>query len=163
MKRTAFIGVIVIVAGSCLALTGYAQSASPLSATSDLTTANQVHPRARNPEASKRAKLTRLRNTVALTADQENKAQPIISKYVDDLQAVRDDSQLQPKERRQKLAALRRQYQSDLDGILTEEQRQKLATIKAERLAKRRAAKTGAVPNPEGSPEPSAAESRSAE
>ncbi len=97
--------------------------------------------RRRSPEASKRAKLTRLKKTIDLTADQETKATPLISTYVDSVNAVRQDASLQPKERRQKLAALRKQYDGDLDALLTDEQRQKLASLKAERLAKLRAAR----------------------
>jgi hypothetical protein len=111
-------------------------------------------PRHYNPEASKRAKLTRLRKTLNLTPDQESKAKPLIDKYVNDTKSLREDLSLQPKEKRLKLAALRKQYNSELDTILSEEQRQKLATIKAERLAKLRAGRAAAKTKTETSPAP---------
>ncbi len=44
-----------------------------------------------SPDAVKAARLTRLKNQVTLTADQEAKAKPIINQYVDDRQAANGD------------------------------------------------------------------------
>jgi Spy/CpxP family protein refolding chaperone len=99
--------------------------------------------RHRSPEAIKKARLKRLQKEIAVTPDQEAKIKPVINTYVDALESVRDDATLDRKSRHQKTAALRAQYEGDLNAVLTEEQRQKLADIKASRLAKRRALREG--------------------
>jgi Spy/CpxP family protein refolding chaperone len=83
--------------------------------------------------------LTRLKNQVTLTADQEAKAKPIINQYVDDRQAANGDHA--------KLVALKTKFDSDIDAILTPDQKQKLAAEKsatAEKMKAARAAKKGA-------------------
>jgi Spy/CpxP family protein refolding chaperone len=92
-----------------------------------------------SPDAVKAARLTRLKNQVTLTADQEAKAKPIINQYVDDRQAANGDHA--------KLVALKTKYDSDIDAILTPDQKQKLAAAKsatAEKMKAARAAKKGA-------------------
>jgi Spy/CpxP family protein refolding chaperone len=98
-----------------------------------------------NPESVKRAKLTRLRKDVALTDDQATKVRPIIDAYVNDLQAIKTDASLDSRTKRQKMSAVRQKYDGDLDGVLTVEQQQKLASIKEERRARLRAARTGST------------------
>jgi Spy/CpxP family protein refolding chaperone len=92
-----------------------------------------------SPDAVKAARLTRLKNQVTLTADQEAKAKPIINQYVDDRQAAKGDTA--------KLVTLKTKYDSDIDAILTPDQKQKLAAEKnatAEKMKAARAAKKGA-------------------
>ncbi len=96
-----------------------------------------------NPESIKRSKLTRLRNEVALTDDQAIKAEPIIDAYVRGAQAIKADASLDSRSRRQKLAEARQKYDTALQGILSAEQQQKLASQKEERRARLRAARTG--------------------
>src|SRR5215475_12930111 len=76
-----------------------------------------------SPDAIKKARLTALKNQVGLTADQEAKAKPIIDKYVDDRQAAKGD--------RAKLADLKKQYDNDINAILTPDQQTKLTASKA--------------------------------
>ena len=110
--------------------------------------------RTAHPESIKRAKLTRLRKDVALTDDQSTKVKPIIDAYVDGVQAIKTDLSLDSRTKRQKLAEVRQKYDSDLDGVLDTEQQQKLASLKEERRARLRAArsgKTSAALEPSGS------------
>jgi Spy/CpxP family protein refolding chaperone len=95
-----------------------------------------------NPESIKRAKLTRLRKDVALTDEQTTKVKPLIDAYVNDMQAVKNDASLDSRTKRQKLSEVRHKYDTDLDGVLNPEQQQKLASIKEERRARLRAART---------------------
>jgi len=98
-------------------------------------------------DAIKKARLTALKNQVGLTTDQEAKAQPIIDKYVDDRQAAKGD--------RAKLADLKKQYDSDINAILTPEQQTKLTASKAARAEKikaARAAKAASKASPSASP-----------
>ncbi len=150
MNRTSIYCVIsltLLTSWSSLAFAQTTDSSTQIAGSA--ATAMSKPPRPRNPEASKRAKLTRLKKTIDLTAEQESKAKPTISTYVENVNAVRQDASLQPKERRQKLSALRKQYDADLNALLTDEQRQKLASIKAERLAKLRAARAARASSPD--------------
>ncbi len=108
-----------------------------------------------NPESIKRAKLTRLRKDVALTDEQTTKVKPLIDAYVNDLQVVKSDPSLDSRAKRQKLSEVRHKYDTDLDGVLNPEQQQKLTSIKEERRARLRAArttKTSAPLEPSASP-----------
>jgi hypothetical protein len=96
-----------------------------------------------NPEAIKRAKLTRLRKDVALTDDQVTKVKPIIDVYVNDIQAIKSDASLDSRTKRHKFSEVRQKYDSAMDGVLDAEQRQKLASLREERRARLRAARTG--------------------
>jgi hypothetical protein len=101
-----------------------------------------------NPESIKRAKLTRLRKDVALTDEQSTKVKPLIDAYVNDMQAVKNDVSLDSRTKRQKLSEVRQKYDTDLDGVLNPEQQQKLASIKEERRARLRAARTTKTSSP---------------
>lgn len=85
-----------------------------------------------SPDAIKAARLTRLKNQVGLTADQETKVKPIIDKYVDDRQAANGE--------RAKLVALKTQYDSDIKAILTPDQQTKLAAEKSASVERMKAA-----------------------
>jgi hypothetical protein len=87
--------------------------------------------------------LTRLKNQVDLTADQEAKAKPIIDTYVDDRLAAKGD--------RAKLVALKTKFDSDINAILTPDQQKKLLASKnaaAERMKAARARKAAAGESP---------------
>src|SRR5271166_6400205 len=104
-----------------------------------------------NPESIKRAKLTRLKKDVALTDEQATKVKPIIDAYVNEIQAIKSDTSLDSRSKRQKLSELRQRYDSDLDAVLNVEQ-QKLASVRAERRARLREARAGtAAGTPESS------------
>jgi hypothetical protein len=59
-----------------------------------------------NPEEVSKAMLTALNNQVSLSADQQDKAKPIIDKHVADLEAVKNDTTLDKaaKKRRRSLS-----------------------------------------------------------
>jgi hypothetical protein len=118
-----------------------------------------------NPEAIKRAKLTNLRKEVSLTTDEETKVKPIIDRFVDAVQAARHDPSLDSRARRQQLATLREQYNTELDAVLTPDQQQKLASLKAQRIARLRAGRANSAAKPEAqesAPAPQAQESAAA-
>jgi len=132
--------------------------AQTAAATAEPPASSTVAPPAKrsvNPESIKRAKLTRLRKDVALTDEQATKVKPLIDAYVNDLQAVKTDASLDSRTKRQKLSEVRLKYDTDLDAVLNPEQQQKLASIKEERRARLRTArttKTSASLEPSGSP-----------
>ena len=77
------------------------------------------------PEAVSKGMLTALNNQVGLSADQQEKAKPIIEKHVADLEAVRNDTTLDKAARKVKVVELRKQYVTDINGILTPDQQKK--------------------------------------
>ena len=108
-------------------------------------TANATTKHKPSPDAIKAARLTRLKNQVGLTADQEAKAKPIIDTYVDDRQAANGD--------RAKLVALKKKFDSDINAILTPDQQKKLlasksATAEKMKAARARKAAPGESPSP---------------
>ena len=78
------------------------------------------------------ARLANLKKEVGLTAAQEKKAKPIVEKYVSDINANKSDAKSTKEERETKRNALRKQYNDDLNGILTPEQQAKWKTAKKE-------------------------------
>ena len=69
-------------------------------------------------------------------------------RYVNDMQAVKNDASLDSRTKRQKLSEVRHKYDTDLDGVLNPEQQQKLASMKEERRARLRAARTSQASSP---------------
>jgi Spy/CpxP family protein refolding chaperone len=84
-----------------------------------------------NPEKIKKRQLARLQKIAQLTADQQTKITPIISSFVDQLLAVRNDSSLQPDAKKAKQKELRKEYNRQLRSILTPEQKQALKNSRA--------------------------------
>jgi hypothetical protein len=89
-----------------------------------------------DPEAVKKGMLTALNNQVTLSADQQDKAKPIIDKHVDDLEAVKNDTTLDKAGKKAKVVQLRQQYVTDINGILTPDQQKKWAASREENKAK---------------------------
>jgi hypothetical protein len=70
---------------------------------------------------------------------------PIIDSYVTAVQNVKNDASLDSHGRRLKLSELRKHYDSDVDALLKPEQQQKLASIRAERMARLRGARAASA------------------
>jgi Spy/CpxP family protein refolding chaperone len=77
-----------------------------------------------NPEKMKKRRLAHLEKIAQLTADQQNKVTPIISDFVDQLVAVRNDGSLQPEAKQAKQKELRKKFTQEIKAVLTPEQRQ---------------------------------------
>ena len=78
-----------------------------------------------SPEQASKAMLTALNNQVTLSADQQDKAKPIIDKHVADLEALKNDTTLDKDAKKAKVVELRQQYVTDINGILTPDQQKK--------------------------------------
>jgi hypothetical protein len=70
--------------------------------------------------------LTALNNQVSLSADQTDKAKPIIDKHVADLEAVKNDTTLDKDAKKAKVVELRKPYVTDINSILTPDQQKKI-------------------------------------
>jgi hypothetical protein len=79
-----------------------------------------------NPEKIKQRRLAYLEQIAQLTPDQESKVTPIISNFVDQVLAVRNNNSLQPEEKKAKQKELRRQFGHQLKAVLTPQQIQAL-------------------------------------
>jgi Spy/CpxP family protein refolding chaperone len=84
-----------------------------------------------NPEKMKQRQLARLQKIVQLTPDQQTKVTPIISNFVDQLVAVRNDSSLQPDAKKAKQKELRKEYSQQIRSLLTPQQKQALRNARA--------------------------------
>jgi hypothetical protein len=78
-----------------------------------------------DPGAVSKGMLTALDNQVGLSADQQDKATPIIEKHVADLDAVNNDTTLDKAAKKAKVVELRKQYVTHINGILTPDQQKK--------------------------------------
>jgi hypothetical protein len=114
------------------------------------TQANFPKRRAVSPDSLKKRELTMLRKSVTLTPDEESKVTPIISNYVDAVQAVKSDAVTTTAEKRAKRKELHDQYVNSVKAVLTSEQAQTWETANAERIARLRAKKN--LPAPAASP-----------
>jgi Spy/CpxP family protein refolding chaperone len=108
--------------------------------------ANFPKRRAATPDSLKKRELTMLRKSVTLTPDEETKVTPIISNYVDAVQAVKSDAVTTTAEKRAKRKELHDQYVNNVKAVLTSEQAQTWETANAERIARLRAKKSSAAP-----------------
>jgi hypothetical protein len=97
-----------------------------------------------SPDEMKAIRLTRLKSTFGLTADQEVKAKPIIDQYVDD--------QIAAKGNKARQMDLRAKYNSDIYAILNPDQQKKFAFIQKEAIAKRNAARAAKAAKESPSP-----------
>jgi periplasmic protein CpxP/Spy len=75
-------------------------------------------------------RLANLKQEVNLTPAQEKKVKPVIEKYVADLNANRSDTKATKEEREAKRNALRKQYNDQINAILTPEQQAKWKSAK---------------------------------
>ena len=89
-----------------------------------------------NPDKMKQRQLERLQKIAQLTPGQQTKITSVISNFVDQLVAVRNDSSLQPEEKKAKQKKLRKQYNRQLSALLTPEQKQALRNAKGQRQGK---------------------------
>jgi hypothetical protein len=106
-----------------------------------------------SPDSLKKRELTMLRKSVTLTSDEETKVTPIISNYVDSVQAVKADTNTTTAEKRAKRKELHDQYINNVKAVLTPDQAQAWETANTERIARLRAKKTSAAPAENGSEE----------
>jgi hypothetical protein len=84
-----------------------------------------------NPDKMKQKVLARLQKIAQLTPDQQTKITPVISNFVDQLVAVRNDSSLQPDAKKAKQKELRKEYNRQMRSLLTREQKQALKKARA--------------------------------
>jgi Spy/CpxP family protein refolding chaperone len=104
------------------------------------------------PTSGKQAPLTAdqrladLKKEVNLTKAQEAKVKPIVEKYVSDRGALSNDKSLSKSDKNSKEDALRKQYNSDINAVLTPDQQQKWAAAKKQMFQPKQAA--AASPSP---------------
>src|ERR1700741_2951001 len=89
-----------------------------------------------NPDKMKQRQLARLQKIAQITPDQQTKITPVISNFVDQLVAVRNDSSLQPDEKKARQKELRKQYNQQLRLLLTPAQKQALRNAKGQKQGK---------------------------
>ncbi|HEY6308805.1 MAG TPA: hypothetical protein VI488_20380 [Candidatus Angelobacter sp.] len=74
--------------------------------------------------------LQKISSELNLTEDQKQKVQPVLQNEFQQLKSVHDDSSLSPEQKKAKGQEIRESANSQLEPILTPDQRAKLATMK---------------------------------
>jgi hypothetical protein len=142
---------LILLLGAAAIVPSYAQDSATVQTVPNSVLQNDSpttgKKRQASPDAIKKRQLSLLKKEAALTADQESKVAPIISKYVDDLVALKKDSSLVGAAKKEKRKTLHSQYVNDINGVLTPDQQKNWATANAARLERLRAARTGAKPS----------------
>ena len=75
---------------------------------------------------------------LGLTPDQVSKIEPILADRDQQVQSLRSDSTLAPKDMRQRVHGIRRDSDSKIEAILSDRQKQQYEQIKQSRKANRR-------------------------
>lgn len=95
--------------------------------------------------------LQRLTKQLTLTPDQQTRIRPVLQQRDQQLQALHGDSSLKPADRRAKAMSIMQDTESQIDGMLTQEQRDKWKAMR-ERAMERMQEKHGQkVPSTSGS------------
>jgi periplasmic protein CpxP/Spy len=89
--------------------------------------------RAPNPERQSKMLAKRL----SLTPEQESQIEPILADRDQQLQSVRADASLAPRDRRAKVQGIQQDSDSKINAILNDAQKQQYEQMKAEQRAKR--------------------------
>ena len=116
------------------------QAAKPSPSPSVATTTGKQAPESADQ------RLADLKTQVNLTKAQEAKVKPIVEKYVSDRNALKSDTTASKTDKNSKKEALRKQYNSDINAVLTPDQQQKWAAAKKEMFQPKQAA--AASPSP---------------
>jgi Spy/CpxP family protein refolding chaperone len=129
------LGILIICIGSSFTALGQDNGSNAQASASPGNSAPQGPGPAKqghaNPDKMKQRQLARLQKMVQLTPDQQTKVTPIISNYVDQVVAMRNDSSLQPDARKAKQKELRKEYSQQIRSLLTPEQKQALKNARA--------------------------------
>ena len=151
MKHTIYFCYFTLLLGAAAIAPSYGQDSGTAQTgpNSSLQSETQNGPKKRHasPDAIKKRQLSVLKREAALTADQESKVTPIISKYVDDVVALKNDTSLVGAAKREKRKTLHAQYLNDIDAVLTPDQQKNWAAANAARLERLRSARAAAKPS----------------
>jgi periplasmic protein CpxP/Spy len=131
---------IALVAMAVASYPSITQAAKPSPSPSVATTTGKQAPESADQ------RLADMKKQVNLTKAQEAKVKPIVEKYVSDRNALNSDATASKSDKNSKKEALRKQYNSDVNAVLTPDQQQKWAAAKKEMFQPKQAA--AASPSP---------------
>ena len=150
MKYTIYFCCLTLLASAAAIAPSYGQDSGTAQSGPNTSlqsgTQGETKKRHASPDAIKKRQLSVLKKEAALTADQESKVAPIISKYVDDVVALKNDTSLLGAAKREKRKTLHTQYVNDIDAVLTPDQQKNWAAANAARLERLRSARGAAKP-----------------
>jgi hypothetical protein len=151
MKYTIYFCYFTLVLGAAAVVPSYGQDSGTAQTGPGTSLQNgaqgETKKRHASPDAIKKRQLSVLKKEAALTADQESKVTPIISKYVDDVVALKNDTSLVGAAKREKRKTLHTQYVNDIDAVLTPDQQKSWAAANTARLERLRSARATAKPS----------------
>jgi hypothetical protein len=149
MKNTISFCALTLLLGAVAVAPSFGQDAgtAPNVPNSSAVLQNAGQKRHASPEGVKKRQLSVLRKEAGLTPDQEPKVTPIISKYVDEVWALKNDTSLLSAAKREKRKTLHSQYVTDINAVLNPDQQKNWAAANAARIERLRAARGRAQPS----------------
>ena len=131
----------------------YAQNASDPTASAPATTPRASH--APNPDRQ----LKHLTKALNLSTDQQNQIKPILADEDQQIQTVRSDTSMAPKDRRSKLMDIHKDANDKLEAVLNDQQKQQFEQMKTQHhgRAHHKAAgdtTSGTAAQPQSQPQP---------
>lgn len=100
--------------------------------------------------------LAHLTKALSLTSAQQDQIRPLLAERTQKMQALMQDQQLAPKDRRMQMRSISEGTQNGINAVLTDEQKQKYAAMRAqmkERMHERRGGMPDAAPAPAVQPQ----------
>ncbi|MBB5343389.1 hypothetical protein [Tunturibacter empetritectus] len=113
--------------------TAHAQDQSPPSAGTSPSASTQVPQTGHVPNPQHQAKM--MAKKLGLTTDQQAKLEPILADRDQQVESVRADSTLAPKDRRAKLRGINQDSDSKIESVLSDTQKQQYEQMKQDRKA----------------------------
>ena len=111
--------------------------AQPLQDTAAPTDATSTPPSHRAPDPQRQ--IARLTRKLQLTPDQVAKIEPILQSRQQQMQQLRADTPLAPRDRRAKMRALMQDSNSQLQAVLTDSQKQQYQQMQQQAMQQRQA------------------------
>ncbi|HEV7777619.1 MAG TPA: hypothetical protein VGO76_12195 [Luteibacter sp.] len=143
MKHTLRLAVFALSLGAVMAATAAPQVSSPPASTASMGKADRTAP---DPQQQ----IARLTKQLDLSPDQVAKITPILQDRQQRVAALRSDASLKPADRKAQMLALMESSGSQLNAVLTPDQRQKFAQWKQDAKQRRQDAKAGNAPSKAG-------------
>lgn len=117
-------GKLLIAALLLTAFTAFAQDSNPPATTTLAPAPGAKRHQMRADRAEQRLK--RLSKRLSLTGDQKDKLRPILHDEDQQMKSVEDDSSMTPQQKHRKTRGIRMSSRSQMDALLTPEQKEKL-------------------------------------
>lgn len=140
--RLALLGVALSLASTTVVM------AQPLQDTAAPTDATSTAPSHHAPDLQRQ--IARLSRKLQLTPDQAARIEPILQNRQQQMQQLRADNTLAPRDRRAKMRAIMQDSNTQLQAVLTDSQKQQYQQMQQQAMQQRQARKNSSGGDPDG-------------